>query len=207
MILFFLDTGLEFPQMEKHIEKVEKYICRKITKLKSQKSFEYYMFEHERIRGKNKGKKGYSWPYLFSRWCTTKLKTEVSNRYLKQNYNPKEVILYQGIAVDEPKRLKSNAKNALGSEIRYPLAEWNMTEKDALNYCKDKGFDWGGLYEKFDRVSCWCCPLQSLKSLRVLYNDFPELWQKLKDWDSRTYLPFKLRYSLEELEHKFNNEK
>ena len=24
----------------------------------------------------------------------------------------------------------------------FPLANWNMTEKDCLKYCYDKGFDW-----------------------------------------------------------------
>ena len=38
------DTTAEFPEMYKHIEKVEKYINRKITILKKNFNFEYYMF-------------------------------------------------------------------------------------------------------------------------------------------------------------------
>ena len=85
-----------------------------------------------------------------------------------------DVIRYIGIAVDEPMRVR---------EFNYPLVDWNMTEKDCLNYCYERGFTWGGLYEIWDRVSCWCCPLQSLKSLRDLKEKRPELWAKLKEMD------------------------
>ena len=56
--IVFCDTGKEFPQMYEHIKKVEEYIKRPITIIKSDKSFDYYMFEHEKTRGKNKGQKG-----------------------------------------------------------------------------------------------------------------------------------------------------
>jgi hypothetical protein len=37
--------------------------------------------------------------------------------------------------------------------IKYPLIDWNITEKQALEYCYSKGFNWSGLYEKFkDRL-------------------------------------------------------
>ena len=60
--IIYCDTGKDFPQMYKHIDKVKKYIKEKynkeITILKAEKSFDYYMFEHIKTRGKNKGKKG-----------------------------------------------------------------------------------------------------------------------------------------------------
>ena len=73
------------------------------------------------------------------------------------------MVEYIGIAADEPKRVK---------HAYYPLVEWGMTEKDCLDYCYAHGFDWGGLYEIFHRVSCWCCPLQPLSELRKLYECF-----------------------------------
>lgn len=53
--IIFCDTGKEFPQMYEHIKKVEDYIKRPITILKAEKSFDYYMFEHEKTKGKNNG--------------------------------------------------------------------------------------------------------------------------------------------------------
>jgi 3'-phosphoadenosine 5'-phosphosulfate sulfotransferase (PAPS reductase)/FAD synthetase len=199
--IIFLDTGVEFPQMYEHIEKVKKYTGRDITILKADNSYEFMMFDYVKTKGKNKGQKGYSWADFRNRWCTQYLKKSVIKRYLKK-YQDFEIIEYHGIAIDEEKRLQKNKDK----NIKYPLADWKMTEKDALQYCYDKGFDWGGLYTKFDRVSCWCCPLKSLKELIVLYRDFPELWERLKEWDNKTYRKFRADYSVQELEEKFKKE-
>lgn len=200
--IIFLDTGVEFPEMYKHIEKVEIYIDKKITKLKAENSYEFMMFDYEKKKGKNKGQKGYSWADFRNRWCTQYLKKQVMNRYLKEKYKNIEIIEYHGIAADETKRLVKNREK----NIKYPLAEWGIIEKEALEYCYNKGFDWDGLYKKFDRVSCWCCPLKNLKELKVLYKEYPELWKKLKEWDSKTYRKFRADYSILDLERKFEKE-
>jgi hypothetical protein len=62
--------------------------------------------------------------------------------------------------------------------------EWGVTEADALAYCEKRGFTWGGLYRFFDRVSCFCCPLQSLHDLRTLRRHFPDLWQRMLDMEA-----------------------
>ena len=107
------------------------------------------------------------------------------------------LIEYVGIAADETKRIKD--KN-------YPLVEWGMTEKDCLSYCYRRGFDWGGLYEIFSRVSCWCCPLQSLEELRKLYRHFPDLWRQLEEWDNSTWRTFLKNYSVRQLAARFDFE-
>ena len=195
--IIFCDTTVEFPQMYEHLDKLESYIGRPITRLRAKESFEEGLLDHIRLRGKRKGEAGYDWPLPRVRWCTNLLKRLPSKWYLdelEQDYN---VILYMGIAADEPERIR---------EHRYPLYEWGITEREALEYCYSKGFDWGGLYELFDRLSCWCCPLQSLKELRVLRKHFPELWDKLLYWDSLTRNKFRKDYSVAELEEKFRKE-
>lgn len=131
--IIFCDTGKEFPQMYEHIDKVEKYIKIPITRIKPEKSFDYYMFEHEKTKGKNKGRRGYGWSSGRCRWCTTLLKNNVVNKYLKK-YKDEGYIEYIGIAYDEKERTKDK---------KYPLIEWKMTEKDCLEYCYNKGFNWG----------------------------------------------------------------
>lgn len=194
--IIYCDTYKEFPQMYKHIEKIKKYIKEKynkeITTLKAEKDFDYYMFEHEKTRGKNKGKRGYGWSTMLCRWCTSNLKTNVINKYLKAKNE--EYTEYIGIACDEPKRIKDKC---------YPLIDWGMTEKDCLHYCYERGFNWEGLYEHFDRVSCWCCPLKNLKELKTLYTHYPELWEELKEMDKKSYNQFRKDYSVKELEEKF----
>lgn len=198
-IVLFCDTGIEFPAMYEHIDKIEKYIGIPITRLKADKSFEYYLIEHEvnyRPTSEKYGTdiKGYGWAGARSRWCTSELKTRVISGYLKDLKREYDVIEYVGIAADEPSRIKN---------LRYPLYEWGITEAKALEYCYSKGFDFGGLYKLFNRASCWCCPLQGLKALRTLHDHFPDLWQQLKIWDAQTCRQFRADYSVAELEARF----
>ena len=116
------------------------------------------------------------------------------NVYLKK-YKEEGYIEYVGIAYDEQERIKDK---------KYPLIEWQMTEKDCLQYCYDRGFDWNGLYEHFDRVSCWCCPLKNQKELTILWQYYPDLWEQLKEMDKKTYNYFKPpTWKVEGLEQKF----
>lgn len=201
--IIFCDTTVEFPEMYEHIKKVENYIQMPITILKPHNTYQYMMFEYEKQKGKYKGQKSYDWAGVRSRWCTRYFKQDLMRKYIKSKYKNEKTTEFIGIAVDEVKRLE---KNKFKNNLRYPLAEWGITEEMALNYCYSKGFDWNGLYKKFNRVSCWCCPLQSLKELRVLYKDFPELWKILKKWDSKTRRKFRADYSVKELEIKFDKE-
>lgn len=202
--IIFCDTGVEFPAMYEHIHKVERYIERPITILKSQYTFEYLMFDYVKTKGKKKGSRGYSWPDFRNRWCTRVLKEQVIRQYLSKY---KGVIEFHGIALDEKERAD---KNNDGRIIKYPLIEWKMTEKDCLEYCYSKGFDWNGLYEKLTRVSCFLCPLQRVGELKVIYNDYPDLWKKMRELDNRSIKQFgrKFRsdYSIQELEERFCRE-
>lgn len=92
--IIFCDTGKEFPEMYNHINKVEKYIKRPITILKSDKTFDYYMFGHIKTRGKNKGKKGYGWATMRCRWCTSYLKDNLMRKYLNNKYGKGNYIEY-----------------------------------------------------------------------------------------------------------------
>jgi len=196
-----VDTSKEFPQMYEHIKKVQAMIePLKIETVKF--DFNYYFSEHIKKKGKNKGKNGYGWPCFSMRWCTGE-KKECIRKYMKQ-FNNAEIVNYQGIAFDERTRTEKN--NFLKYDVKYPLVDWKITEKQALDYCYSKGLDWGGLYEKFSRVSCWCCPLSRIGELRVLYNDFPQLWVELEDMDKKSFRKFRSDYSLEQLQRKFENE-
>ena len=104
-LILFCDTGLEFPQMYDHLKKLQKYIGREITYLKSEHSFEYYFSEYmPKRRNPNLEKySGMSWGGPYNRWCTAMLKTRVIQAYLKELKKEYSVIEYIGIAADEPK--------------------------------------------------------------------------------------------------------
>lgn len=209
--VIFCDVGMDFPAMMDHISKLERIFTDagiKFTRLKAEHSFEWFMFEWEPKRGhrnpKLNGLRGRSWPTPKVRWYTCWLKSEVIDGYLKKLKAKYHVIQLIGLAADELPRLEK--KNNQNPDHRHPLIEWGWAEADCLKYCYTHGFDWGGLYEIFHRVSCWCCPLQTLQELRNLRKHFPDLWNRLLDMEHRTWGTFKDRYTVDQLETRFQFE-
>ena len=210
--ILFCDTGLEFPAMYDHLDRLEHDIGRPITRVRCEQSYEYLMFDTPVKRKANTQfaerygniHTGYGWAGPRMRWCTAKLKDAPRQRFLRPLREKFDVLEYIGIAADERYRLERKCNQAKNHV--HPLVDWGMSEADCLKYCYDHGYTWDGLYEHFTRVSCWCCPLQSLSELRQLYKNYPELWAKLKDWDSRTWRKFRADYSVEELEMRFTFE-
>lgn len=193
-----VDTTKEFPQMYEHIQKVQAMIAPleiEIVKI----DFDYWFGDHTITRGKRKGEKGYGFPDFRIRWCTA-LKREAIQKV--QKGIPGDAVQFHGIAFDEKERTERNS----GRGTEYPLIDWQITGKQALEYCYSKGLDWGGLYEKFHRVSCWCCPLSRIGELRVLHNEFPELWQELVEMDKKSFRRFRNDYSVQDLSERFANE-
>lgn len=205
------DTGVEFPSMYEHIENVRKVLDEhgiKFSVFRSEYTFEHFLLERERESATNVIINGWGWPSINNRWCTANLKTRNMEQYLKDLSQSYTVIQYLGIAMDESKRLERDHHKK--GKFRYPLVEWGWTEKDCLKFCYENGYDWGGLYRIFNRVSCWLCPLQKISELYKLWENFPELWNQLRIWDEKlveqygsdTYR-FKGDYRVSELEKRF----
>lgn len=200
--IIFCDTGMEYPEVYSHITLIEKRLKLNITRLKSKKSFKYWLADHKKQKGKNEGKNGYGWPDHRVRWCTTLLKTNLIKSYLKK-YKEKgiNVIEYHGITWDEKNRTK---KNKDGRVIEYPLCKYRYSQKDTLKLCLENGYNWDGLYFKFKRANCYCCPLQTLDELQILYTSYPKLWKEIKMIDKSSWRKFRKDYTFLELEEKFN---
>ena len=81
-IILFCDTGLEFPDMYKHLDEIEKYIGRKITRLKAPFSFEYY-FLHTPVKRKNKHYNNFNTHNISSYLHSIKLKEHSQKLSLK----------------------------------------------------------------------------------------------------------------------------
>ena len=191
--VFWADTGMEFPEMYRHIEKVDAYLFRErglhIHVLRHPRGFEWLMFEEPKQKKSAVERRirdgvpvcGNGWPGIRVRWCTGQLKTHLITKEVNRLKGEYDAVSYVGIAYDEPGRCKGE---------RYPLVEWRVTEEEALRYCYGKGFDWGGLYEIYHRCSCWCCPFQRIDELRKLRKHHPELWGRMLEMDARALAQF-----------------
>ena len=204
-----VDTTKEFPQMYAHLEWLQQNIDVEIETVRI--GYDYWFGEHIKTKGVRKGDAGYGWPNFLNRWCTSLKQRAFMCIAAGEPYDPRRwavfradnIVEYHGIAADEARRATGD-KRRPWRDIRYPLVEWGMTEADCLQYCYDHGYDWGGLYEKFQRLSCYCCPLSRLGELKVVHNEFPELWGKMRTMDKVSRRPFRRDYTLGELEQKFS---
>ena len=213
----YADTGMDFPEIQEHIEKLDDYLFRErgihITRLKHPKGFEYLMFDTPIEKPRSAEKRnllgiplnGYGWPGIRTRWCTGQLKTHLITKEVNRLKAKRKLLQYVGIAADEAWRCKDK---------RYPLVECGITEAQALQMCYDHGFDFGGIYEIYHRCSCFCCPFQRINELRQLRKHHPELWKKLWEMDERARAQFgpgplgqfKQRWSVDGLEKRFAGE-
>lgn len=76
--IIFCDTGMECPELYRHIEKVKEYTGRPVTVLKPEHDFEYYLSEIIIQKGENADKRGYGWPRLWNRCCTRAFKERLT---------------------------------------------------------------------------------------------------------------------------------
>lgn len=200
-LVVYFDTGMEFGCIYSIMHRIEKILKEKsipFIRLKANKDFLHMMLEHEVHHRDGSVSCGYKWCGGSCRWFTS-YKTNTIKKFLKENFN--DYIEYVGIASDEPQRVKEGKL--------YPLIDWNMTEKDCLEYCHSKGFYWyegeHELYEHLDRVSCWCCKNKNLKELKNIYLYHKPYWFALCELERRCDMNMK-NQSLLDLEKKWKNE-
>lgn len=197
------DTGMEFQAVYSNIKKIEKLIKdygAELIVLKPETDFLMDMLIRPVNVGTEKEHYGYDWCGGCTRWRTSG-KVQTINKYLQSIGDYKQ---YIGIASDEQQRIRQESNKL------YPLYEWSMTEKDCLEYCYSCGYDWKEnnieLYSILDRVSCWCCGNKNIKELRNMYHYLPHYWNLLKGMQSRISRPFHGKYTVFDLEKRFQQE-
>jgi len=119
------------------------------------------------------------------RWCTgeLKIKPDIAPRNEGQKIN---IVHYVGIAADEPLRIK---KHIGKNDKVLPLVQIGWDE--GLCALEAQYMDMlSPTYETGERDGCWFCHNQSIKQLRKLRKDYPELWQKLLKLDEDSPVTF-----------------
>lgn len=184
----FYDTGMEFDIIYKYrdwwknnlkengIEFVELHPTMPFIK-------KMVAYPHQSRDGKIK--LGYGWCGGLCRWGTTE-KVRTINNYCKDAHQ------YVGIAYDEEKR----HERLNGTNKSSPIYDLKLTESDCLKICYDHGFDYNGLYEHLDRVSCWCCRNKNLREISNYKKCMPYYYKKLVELEKLIGEPMKKPYTL-----------
>jgi len=165
--VMYFNTEREFPEILVHAKKL---IADTSTKVKFQTVRHWAGFDFLEAR--------YGRPHPSGGWCAGR-KGDVCNKYLRLMLkdNP-DIVECIGYSANEQKRadklLKSKKKKW---PLRFPLIEWGITEKMALEYCYDHGYRFSGVYDWMPskRVSCYDCPKQSKADFAAIKEHHPEL--------------------------------
>ncbi len=200
--MVFFDSGWEFPIMKRALKKLKSLTGLKLIVLKPDPSFEDILYKIPVVRkkGPDKGKvyrHGHGWPVHNRRWHDREM-VNVINRYCGHSIqyigypferrekakmkNRDTYPLLEG-GFDRKKTFEEVVDLKKKKNTRYPLVEWGMDIDQCLSYCKKHGVDYGDFYKERDRAGMFCCPLQSMKSIRLLRKDFPDLWAYMLEMD------------------------
>ena len=192
----------ELPDMVKFIEYADKRLYDlygiTVTKLRSDLTFEDVFYKVKGSRSKFPGTiYGFPMTCQFA-WCNDRLKQRAFNAYFKSIGDDHK--RYIGLAADETKRLKRMQPyaNAIA-----PLAEHGITEA-MTHEINERNNLTNPLYEIFDRLGCWFCPKQSIKSLAKVRELYPELWAKMLEWDKESPVKFSPQYTLADIEKRLS---
>ena len=191
----------EMPLMAEFIPKAEKILEEKFgVKVKHLRGV---TFKEQFYTVKKRGNRAgdiYGFPFAIGAWCNSRLKIYPIKEYLRDIDEP--VIQYVGIAYDEPERYEK-----LNHEThRAPLYELKITEHEAKKICEEYGL-LSPIYETSFRSGCWFCIKQRMKQVRYLYENYPNLWNILKEMEKDSYNTFIKYWGMEDLEKRFEEKK
>ena len=193
----FIDSGIEFEEILKIVEKLKKIVKGKFLHLKSPNTWDDYFYK-KREDGSIIG-----WPTWKKRWCNRILKTDALGDLLKEGD-----FYYLGIASNEKKRANpKRGKHKKGINIKYPLVEWNLDEDFCRKFCEEKGL-LADTYEHFLRSACMYCPFKTIKELHNLFEFYPEIWKKMLQYDKDSpHKTQKAPYTITDLNKRFESGK
>lgn len=96
------------------------------------------------------------------------------------------IVQYLGIAADEPERIERHTRPG----IILPLVDIGWDEAYCRQWCEENDL-LSPIYTNSARGGCWFCHNQGVEQLRLLRQNYPELWELLLKWDWDSPVTFK----------------
>lgn len=186
----FTDSGCELPETYEYLDRIEAVLGIKITVIKPEKSWEYW------LRVKSKRTPAGTFPYLPSpkkRWCTEVLKLKPYQNWLEAKYPGYIIHNYVGLRADESRERKGliSAEKII---THFPFVEANMVYEDIKNILEYSGLGFPGYYSWRKRSGCYFCFYQSKSEWIGLHDHHPELFFKAMSYE--TIIPhLNIRYT------------
>lgn len=208
-IKFTKEISGEHPLMAEWIPRAEEILKKnygiEVIHLTALKNF-IEQFYTVKQKGNHRGDI-YGFPYIIGAWCNGRLKLDPINKFLnklkKDGFN---IVEYIGIAADEQKRLARYKELETKTHHYITLADFGITETDALNICKKNNL-LSPKYTNSFRGGCWFCPKQCSHDLYQLYKNYPQYFEYLEKIEKDSFNTFKPNKTLKQIREEFNNGK
>lgn len=213
--LVYVNLGFEWPEQEQAAEAL-KAICKekliKFTELQDHLEYEMLHKSIEKLYRPRDASRNLQWQGFVQRlqrgrgWCGGKLRWGESikwlliNRYLKEQYLKKvtqeqlELHLIFGCTSERSAEL---IRNRLSVPVlrNFKLINPNIAEGRSKAYCVEwlsrRGWAIGRLYTLgLIKPGCWCCRSRNIKELKLIKQEWPEIWQKLHQLEKLIKEPY-----------------
>lgn len=213
--LVYVNLGFEWPEQEQAAEAL-KAICRekliKFTELQGHLEYEMLHKSIEKLYRPRDASRNLQWQGFVQRlqrgrgWCGGKLRWGESikwlliNRYLKEQYLKKvaqeqlELHLIFGCTSERAAEL-TRSRLSVPVLRNFKLINPNIAEGRSKAYCVEwlsrRGWAIWRLYTSgLIKPGCWCCRSRNIKELKLIKQEWPEIWQKLHQLEKLIKEPY-----------------
>lgn len=213
--LVYVNLGFEWPEQEQAAEAL-KAICKekliKFTELQGHLEYEMLHKSIEKLYRPRDASRNLQWQGFVQRlqrgrgWCGGKLRWGESikwlliNRYLKEQYLKKvtqeqlELHLIFGCTTERAAEL-TRSRLSVPVLRNFKLINPNIAEGRSKAYCVEwlsrHGWAIGRLYTSgLIKPGCWCCRSRNIKELKLIKQEWPEIWQKLHQLEKLIKEPY-----------------
>jgi len=165
----FIETGIEFPESYKFVDALK------------EKGWDIDIAKAEKSFFKLLPEMGY--PQYGNRWCCKTQKFEPSEKYIKEHFGEKEVLVFDAerrweslYRLHEP--FKRQHRHILNQYNVHPMIDW--TAMDVWIYIWRNKLPVNDIYRYYDRGGCWPCPFGLMYRGFIMEHAHPKLYKFLE---------------------------
>lgn len=186
---YFTDTGTELEEIYTYLDKLEKYLGKKVQLIKAtvdenkKLGFRATNVDDEQVPFDDVlyDKFNGFLPAPNARWCTRYLKIEPMEKWINGEY----CVSYIGLRADEPQRVGYDSKGKKNVNITpvYPFREDNIDIQKVFQILEET-VGMPEYYKWKTRSGCFFCFYQRRVEYAILYFLYPELFKYSKKYET-----------------------
>jgi phosphoadenosine phosphosulfate reductase len=177
IVHIFGDTTLEFPITYEYVSRYRKNNPLAIIKTAKNKEQEFYSVCDQ-----------IGPPARMMRWCCTMFKTGPITRVLNSVFKDAKILTFYGIRKHESVSRSKYDRVANSADVKIqkqtvasPIFYW--TDLEVWLYMLGEDVDFNDAYRLgYDRVGCWCCPNNNMRSQLLAKIYMPEQSEKWRNY-------------------------